>query len=244
MSFERRKVRVGRVVGDKMDKTVVVQVEWRRAHPLYKKSMRRNSRFKVHDSDNECRIGDLVRIVETRPLSRFKRWRVDQILAREEIAEIQPEEIAVDEVVESAVAVAEPAPMESGTETPEAEEPESAISDEIVRAEQEEPAEEEQEPEEPAEAVEEEAVDEAEEAEDTSEDEPESEENEPAVEEAEDVAEESPGDEEPAEEETEAVSEDTPESDEEPAAEVETTEEPDDAEDTSDEDSESEADKK
>ena len=115
MSFERRKVRTGRVVSDKMDRTVVVAVEWRRAHPIYKKAVRRKTRFKAHDADNQCKLGDLVRIVETRPLSRTKRWRVDEILARQEIAEIQPEEIAVSEedeqlaepLVETATVVAE-----------------------------------------------------------------------------------------------------------------------------------------
>ncbi len=98
MSFERRKVRLGRVVSDKMDKTVVVQVEWRHIHRLYKKSVKRNSRFKAHDESNLCRVGDLIRIVESRPLSRTKRWRVAEILAHEEIAEVQPEDIGTDEL--------------------------------------------------------------------------------------------------------------------------------------------------
>lgn len=104
MSFERRKVRVGRVVSDKMDKTVIVDVEWRRPHPLYRKSVRRKSRFLAHDAESQCQIGDQVRIVETRPLSKTKRWRVAEILAREEIAEIQPDEIAVDESALRAIA--------------------------------------------------------------------------------------------------------------------------------------------
>ena len=82
MSFERRKIRVGKVVSDKMDKTVVVVVEWRRTHPLYRKSMKRNTRFKAHDENNDCRIGDKVRIMETRPLSKMKRWRVVEIQDR------------------------------------------------------------------------------------------------------------------------------------------------------------------
>ena len=93
MSFDRRKVRVGKVVSDKMEETVVVLVEWRRPHRLYRKAVRRRSRFKAHDESNACRVGDLVRIIETRPLSKSKRWRVLEILAREEIAELQPEEI-------------------------------------------------------------------------------------------------------------------------------------------------------
>ena len=98
MSFERRKVRVGVVVGDKMDKTVVVAVEWRRPYALYRKSVRRRTKFKVHDENNEYRIGDTVRIRESRPLSKTKRWRVVKLLQREEMAEIQPDEIAVEEV--------------------------------------------------------------------------------------------------------------------------------------------------
>ena len=99
----RRKIRVGRVISDKMDKTVVVAVEWRRAHPIYKKAVRRRTRFKAHDEQNSCRIGDLVRIVESRPLSKTKRWRVAEILSSVEIAEVQPEDITVDEDVPTAV---------------------------------------------------------------------------------------------------------------------------------------------
>ena len=98
MSFERRKVRVGRVVSDKMNKTVVVAIEWSRSHRLYKKAMKRVSRFKAHDAENNCQLGDLVRIIETRPLSKTKRWRVTEILDREEIAEIQPVDIVGEEV--------------------------------------------------------------------------------------------------------------------------------------------------
>jgi len=79
-----RKVRVGTVVSDKMDKTVVVAVETLKRHPLYKKTVRRTKKFKAHDEHNECRIGDRVRIMETRPLSKEKRWRVVEILARSE----------------------------------------------------------------------------------------------------------------------------------------------------------------
>ena len=97
MSYERRKIRIGRVVSDKMDKTVTVVFEWRRPHPIYKKSVRRRTRFKAHDPSNDCRVGDLVRIIEGRPYSKTKRWRVAEILEHEEIAEIQPEEIAVED---------------------------------------------------------------------------------------------------------------------------------------------------
>ena len=71
-----RKTRVGKVVSDKMDKTVVVIVEDRVAHKTYKKIIGRTYRLKAHDENNECGVGDIVRVMETRPLSRDKRWRV------------------------------------------------------------------------------------------------------------------------------------------------------------------------
>ena len=83
MAEERnlRKVRQGIVVSDKMDKTVVVARKV--PHKLYKKSINTTTKFKAHDENNECRVGDTVRIVETRPLSRGKRWRVEKIVARQ-----------------------------------------------------------------------------------------------------------------------------------------------------------------
>ena len=89
----RRKVRLGEVVSDKMDKTVLVAVRWQQRHRLYKKSIRRITRFFAHDRDNECRIGDMVRIEETRPLSRMKKWRVVEIVQRREVAEVKPAEL-------------------------------------------------------------------------------------------------------------------------------------------------------
>ena len=77
-----RKVREGLVVSDKMDKTVVVEIEDRVKHALYGKVMRRTSRLKAHDEANDCGIGDRVQIMETRPLSATKRWRVVQIMER------------------------------------------------------------------------------------------------------------------------------------------------------------------
>ena len=77
-----RKVREGLVVSDKMDKTVVVSVEDRRKHPRYGKVMRQTARLKAHDENNECGVGDRVQIMETRPLSATKRWRVTQILEK------------------------------------------------------------------------------------------------------------------------------------------------------------------
>ena len=78
-----RKERVGIVVSDKMDKTIVVAVSERVKHPLYKKIVNRTKKFKAHDENNECRVGDTERIVETRPLSHDKRWRVEKIVARQ-----------------------------------------------------------------------------------------------------------------------------------------------------------------
>ena len=77
-----RKVRVGKVVSDKMDKTVVVLVENRVAHPLYKKIVERSYKLKAHDENNECGIGDTVRVMETRPLSKDKRWRLVEIIEK------------------------------------------------------------------------------------------------------------------------------------------------------------------
>ena len=77
-----RKVRVGKVVSDKMDKTVVVDIADRVAHPLYKKIVGRTYKLKAHDENNECGIGDTVKVMETRPLSKDKRWRVVEIVEK------------------------------------------------------------------------------------------------------------------------------------------------------------------
>ena len=77
-----RKARVGTVVSDRMNKTVVVAVERRTAHPIYGKQMARTKKLHAHDEENQARIGDTVRIVETRPLSRTKRWRLVEIITR------------------------------------------------------------------------------------------------------------------------------------------------------------------
>jgi small subunit ribosomal protein S17 len=78
----KRRTKVGRVVSDKMDKTVVVSVERLRRHPIYKRVVRLSSKFKAHDDENAARVGDTVRIEESRPLSREKRWRVVEIVSR------------------------------------------------------------------------------------------------------------------------------------------------------------------
>jgi len=90
---KKRKTKVGRVVSNKMDKTVVVAVETLRHHPLYKKTIKRAVKFKAHDEKNECEAGDMVRIIETRPLSRYKRWRVAEIITKGKVIEVQPKEI-------------------------------------------------------------------------------------------------------------------------------------------------------
>ena len=89
----KRKIRLGRVVSNRMDKTVVVAVETPKRYPLYKKTIKRAVNYKAHDENNRCRLGDTVRIEETRPLSRQKRWRVAEIITKGEVAEIQPKEI-------------------------------------------------------------------------------------------------------------------------------------------------------
>lgn len=78
----RRKTRVGRVVSDKMEKTVVVAVESTRRHPLYKKTIKRTTKFHAHDEAGEAKEGDVVRIMETRPLSKTKRWRVVSVIEK------------------------------------------------------------------------------------------------------------------------------------------------------------------
>jgi len=82
MERGNRKIRMGNVVSDKMDKTVVVAVETFVTHPLYKKQLRKTTKFKAHDENNECGIGDVVKIMETRPLSKDKRWRVVNIVEK------------------------------------------------------------------------------------------------------------------------------------------------------------------
>ncbi len=77
-----RKVRVGRVVSDAMDKTIVVAVESMVRHPLYGKAMKRTTKLCAHDEENQCGVGDLVRVMETRPLSRTKHWRMVSILEK------------------------------------------------------------------------------------------------------------------------------------------------------------------
>lgn len=80
--YKKRRSYIGQVVSDKMDKTVVLAVTRRIAHPRYGKTVKRTTKFKAHDEKNECKIGDLVRFIETRPISRDKRWKVLEILEK------------------------------------------------------------------------------------------------------------------------------------------------------------------
>jgi len=129
-SFGGRKIREGTVVSDKMDKTVVVAVETRVRHPLYKKTVRRLHRHMAHDETNDAKLGDIVRIVESRPYSRRKRWRLAEVLVRAErpevaareidlelLGEVKPEE-EEEEAAAPAEAVAEEAAPEGETEVP------------------------------------------------------------------------------------------------------------------------------
>jgi len=92
---KNRKKRVGRVIGNKMDNTAVVAVETRRPHRLYKRIVRQTSKFKAHDEKNECQIGDMVQIMEYRPISKEKRWIVTDIISRKEVVEVLETEVEI-----------------------------------------------------------------------------------------------------------------------------------------------------
>ena len=128
----RQKTLVGTVVSNKMDKTAVVAVERRERHPLYRKIMRSTKRYKAHDPNNTAVLGDVVRIVESRPISKEKRWRIAETLTRGNVADIAPREIGMPVEAEPAaaatpVAAATPAaPVTPPAAEPEATAPESA----------------------------------------------------------------------------------------------------------------------
>ena len=92
----RRKVRTGSVVRVKQEKTAVVEMVWKQRHRLYHKQVRRVARFYVHDPENQCSVGDLVRIEETRPISKTKHWRLLEILERRQVAEVRPIDLESD----------------------------------------------------------------------------------------------------------------------------------------------------
>src|SRR5450432_1818390 len=85
----RRNEKVGQVVSTKMEKTIVVEIEMRKAHPKYKRVMKTNKKFYAHDEQNSARVGDVVRIRETRPLSKLKRWQLEEIVRRSALAQVE-----------------------------------------------------------------------------------------------------------------------------------------------------------
>ena len=93
MAKQMRKVRTGEVVSTTMDKTAVVELVWKIRHPIYRKQMRRVTKLYLHDPDQQCMVGDLVKIQETRPISKTKHWRLLEILQRRQIAEVQAIEL-------------------------------------------------------------------------------------------------------------------------------------------------------
>ena len=90
----KRKTRIGRVVSNKMDKTVVVAVGTAKHHPLYKKTIKKEVKYKAHDAENKCGEGDIVMIIENRPISKEKRWRVAEIITKKDVVEVQPKDIS------------------------------------------------------------------------------------------------------------------------------------------------------
>ncbi len=124
-----RKEKVGRVVSDKMDKTIVVSVERLSRHPLYKRVIRLTTKFKAHDERNEARIGDTVRIVESRPLSATKRWRLVEVVARAGEGAGEPV-VAEEQATSDAIHMAAHPGRERGDETV----TETAVDDEAEGA--------------------------------------------------------------------------------------------------------------
>jgi small subunit ribosomal protein S17 len=100
------KLQTGIVVSNKMDKTVVVRIDRSKRHRLYGKTLRVTRRYKAHDETNECRLGDIVKIAETRPLSRDKRWRVVEVVTKGDVAEIAPKEVGASLIEETRAAAA------------------------------------------------------------------------------------------------------------------------------------------
>ncbi len=96
MARAMRKVRTGSVVRTSMQKTAVVETVWKQRHRLYRKQVRKVARYRVHDPLEQCRLGDLVRIEETRPISKTKHWRVLEILQRRQVADVSPIELEAD----------------------------------------------------------------------------------------------------------------------------------------------------
>jgi len=126
-----RKVRVGAVVRTNQDKTAIVEMVWKQRHRLYRKQMRRVARFYVHDPENQCRLGDTVRIEETRRISKNKHWRLMEILERKQIAEVRPIDLETDvapEMTQPRILAAEARAEATAAEA--SEEPESEVVEE------------------------------------------------------------------------------------------------------------------
>ena len=197
MARSMRKVRVGAVVRTNQDKTAIVEMVWKQRHRLYRKQMRRVARFYVHDPENQCRLGDTVRIEETRRISKNKHWRLMEILERKQIAEVRPIDLETDvapEMTQPRILAAEARAEVTAAEA--SEEPEAEVIEEEAV---EEPEAEEETPED--EAPEEDAFEEDSIEEETADEEAE-EEPEPAEEP--EVVEEEPTADEPQENDTEA----------------------------------------
>ena len=110
MARSMRKVRVGAVVRTNQDKTAIVEMVWKQRHRIYRKQMRRVARFYVHDPENQCRLGDTVRVEETRPISKNKHWRLIEILERRQVADVRPMDLEADvgqDITQPRVAAAE-----------------------------------------------------------------------------------------------------------------------------------------
>ena len=134
MAKSMRKVRVGAVVRTNQDKTAIVEMVWKQRHRIYRKQMRRVARFYVHDPENQCRLGDTVRIEETRRISKNKHWRLLEILERRQVADVRPIDLETDvgqDITQPRVAAAE-ARAASATDVIDEE---TETSEEVVAAE-------------------------------------------------------------------------------------------------------------
>ena len=133
MAKSMRKVRVGAVVRTNQDKTAIVEMVWKQRHRLYRKQMRRVARFYVHDPENQCRLGDTVRIEETRRISKNKHWRLMEILERKQIAEVRPIDLETDvapEMTQPRILAAEARAEATAAEA--SEEPEAEVVEEAA----------------------------------------------------------------------------------------------------------------
>ena len=133
INSNKRKSRFGRVVSDKMDKTITVAVDRRVRHRLYGKVLKRISKLIVHDESNEYRVGDVVRVIETRPLSKTKRWRVVELIRRADSLEVEVAEAAE---ADQPVAEAEEPVAEVEEPVAEAEEPVAEVEEPVAEAEE------------------------------------------------------------------------------------------------------------